>query len=259
MPSQESVSSEVRARTEFAAAVRTGIDALMTRCGYSRERAVHALLKELNRDTASEGKPTDDEVFTTMRKHRLGIDEANRAIIVSRAMRRELLNSTPVLDAIQRLICKISLDNILYESGEESSDCDEDQTEILPLIATIQKVPSSSPIHPSSTTTISSSNRKNSARSKKLTSPRKQPRNGRKGNTASTGSNSSASNSNNTNNNNTILVGRKRSIEDLDANTGTADLETKAANGRPPLRAAKRVHRASAAAVTGDASASAKK
>lgn len=62
MPSRESVSEEIRARTEFATAVRQGIDALMGRCGYSRERATLALLKELNRGSGPESKPTDDEV-----------------------------------------------------------------------------------------------------------------------------------------------------------------------------------------------------
>eukprot|EP00536_Pseudo-nitzschia_multiseries_P011540 jgi/Psemu1/308321/fgenesh1_kg.399_\ len=96
MPSRESVPEEIRARTEFVAAVRTGIDALMGRCGYSRERAVNSLLKELNRGpesgAATWGKPTDDEVFDAMRKHKLSIDEANRAVIVSRAARREMLS-----------------------------------------------------------------------------------------------------------------------------------------------------------------------
>jgi len=72
MPSRESVSEAIRARTEFATAVRTGIDALMGRCGFSRERATNALLKELNRGPAdcsslsSSSKPTDDEVRTTL-------------------------------------------------------------------------------------------------------------------------------------------------------------------------------------------------
>ncbi len=62
MPSRESVSEEVRAKTEFTTAVRNGIEALMGRCGYSRERATLALLKELNRGTGAESKPTDNEV-----------------------------------------------------------------------------------------------------------------------------------------------------------------------------------------------------
>jgi hypothetical protein len=63
MPSRESVSETIRARTEFITAVRTGIEALMGRCGYSRERATLVLLKELNRgENGPDSKPTDNEV-----------------------------------------------------------------------------------------------------------------------------------------------------------------------------------------------------
>jgi hypothetical protein len=72
MPSRESVSEEILARTEFTSAVRTGIDVLMGRLGYSRERATMALLKELNRGNGPESKPTDDEVrsFGAIEQHR---------------------------------------------------------------------------------------------------------------------------------------------------------------------------------------------
>jgi len=73
--------ASVVAAAEFTAAVRIGVDALMTNCGYSRERATTTLLKELNRTNCNSGssisnkscpnnrcgspihnKPTDDEV-----------------------------------------------------------------------------------------------------------------------------------------------------------------------------------------------------
>lgn len=76
--------ASVVAAAEFTAAVRIGVDALMTNCGYSRERATTALLKELNRTNCNSNnsgssisnkscpnnrcgspihnKPTDDEV-----------------------------------------------------------------------------------------------------------------------------------------------------------------------------------------------------
>jgi len=252
MPSRESVSEEIRARTEFTTAVRQGIEALMGRCGYSRERATLALLKELNRGNGPESKPTDDETFDTMRRHKLGLDEANRAIVVSRAMRRELLNkttNTPLspTEALQRLTSRLSLDNILYESGEDDSD-DDGQNEILPLkIPTVSRVPSSASINRSSssstasstntttTTTHSTSSSRKHARSKKNTSasPRKQMK----------ARNNSGSNSNTSN---TIIVGRKRSIEEIDSTSKTSEVETKAATGRPQLRASKRLHRSSA-------------
>ena len=224
-----------------------------------------------------------------MRKHRLGIEEASRAIVVSRAMRRELLARdrdgadknkkatatavTPV-EAIHRLISKMSLDNILYESGDDS---DYGQEELHPLaIPKINRgtVPSSSSINVSSTITTTPSNnnttnhtstRKNNARSKKITtaSPRKQVKtnHGR----ASRSKNGPVNNNNNNNisnnNNNNILVGRKRSIEDIDdSTTANAEVDAKIvanpadgnsnSNGngsRPPLRASKRLHRSSTA------------
>ena len=53
MPSSESVSDAVRAKMKFATAVRTAMDDLMVRCGYSRERATNALLKKISRESDS--------------------------------------------------------------------------------------------------------------------------------------------------------------------------------------------------------------
>lgn len=241
MPSRESVSEETRARKEFTTAVRKGIEALMSRCGFSRERATMSLLKELNRGNGPESKPTDDEVFGTMRRYNLGLDVANRAIVVSRAMKRELLsregqNATnpPIspTEAIQRLTLRLSLDKIMYESGEDDSD-DDGQNEIPPLkIPKVSRVPSSASINLSSSSSITSSNNtpthltsssRKHARSKKNSSPspRKQMKT-------------------------TIIVGRKRSIEEMDSTKQSSDVETKAATGRPQLRVSKRLHRSSA-------------
>jgi hypothetical protein len=41
------------AKTQFTLAVQIAIDALMNKCGYSRERATTALLKELNRSSST--------------------------------------------------------------------------------------------------------------------------------------------------------------------------------------------------------------
>lgn len=256
MPSRESVSEAIRARTEFTAAVRTGIDALMGRCGYSRERATLALLKELNRGSGPDCKPTDDEIFDIMRRHKLGLDEANRAIVVSRAMRRELLNQgdkrsssrrlTPT-EAIQKLTSRLSLDNILYESGEDDSD-DDGQNEILPLkIPKVSRV--SSPINVSTSSTNSntknhSGNIRKNNRSKKNTSssPRKQLKVNHIRNKVNANNNAS-------NTSNTIIVGRKRSIESMDGMDSTkqhVEVEAKAATSRSQLRPSKRMHRSSA-------------
>ncbi len=176
-----------------------------------------------------------------MRRYKLGLDEANRAIVVSRAMRREMLSQkamTPT-EAIQRLTSRLSLDNILYESGEDDSD-DDGQNEILPLnIPKISRVSSSASINLSSsssstsstnTTTHSTSSSRKHARSKK-TSPSKSKQ--MKANLIRTNSNNAT---------NTIIVGRKRSIEEIDSSKQSSEVETKAATGRPQLRASKRLH-----------------
>lgn len=235
---------------EFSAAVRTGMNALMGRCGYSRERATMALLRELNRGYGPDCKPTDDEIFDTMRRHKLGLDEATTALVVSRAVRRELLahddknnnqKITP-LEVIKRLTSKLALDNILYESGEDDSD-DDGQNEILPVkIPKFLGVPpssSSTTISSSSSITSNSSNSRKNIRSKKitLTSPRKQQK-----------TNHIRNKTSNSNNNNNILVGRKRSMEDMDPTTKqNAGVDAKAATSRPQLRASKRLHRSSTA------------
>ena len=47
------------AKSRFAEAVREGIDVLMTQCGFSRERATSALLRELAR---GEDRPQEGQV-----------------------------------------------------------------------------------------------------------------------------------------------------------------------------------------------------
>lgn len=248
MPSRESVSGTIRAKMEFTTAVRTGVNALMSRCGYSRERAVSALLKELNRGHGLDSKPTDDEIIDAMRRHNIGLDEATTALVVSRAMERELSirdnknNNTFISpsEAIHRLTSKLSLDNILYESGEDYSD-DDGHNEILPLkIPKFRRVSSSSSINVSSSTSTPNTgiSRKNSRNNKKnsIISPRKQAKNNR----SKTSINNSSSNN--------ILVGRKRSMEDMDSTQKqNSGVDAKAVASRPQLRASKRLHRSSTA------------
>ena len=59
MPSQESVTD---AKQKFINAVMEGTSVLMERCGYSRERATSALLRELSRGEFDVIRPTDEEV-----------------------------------------------------------------------------------------------------------------------------------------------------------------------------------------------------
>jgi hypothetical protein len=62
MPSQESITD---AKERFITAVMEGISVLMERCGYSRERATSALLRELSRGEFELIRPTDEEVSGT--------------------------------------------------------------------------------------------------------------------------------------------------------------------------------------------------
>jgi hypothetical protein len=58
MPCQESIAD---AKAAFVTAVSDGISTLMQQCGYSRDRAASALMRELSRGGDST-RPNDDEV-----------------------------------------------------------------------------------------------------------------------------------------------------------------------------------------------------
>lgn len=121
MPCHESISD---AKALFVSKVSEGISTLME-CGYSRERATNALMRELNRgESASSGRPNDEEIFEAMKRYNLGIEEATKAIVISRAMRRAMVSSETPAQAIELLATKISLSNLLYDSADDSSDDD---------------------------------------------------------------------------------------------------------------------------------------
>lgn len=56
-----------------------------------------------------------------MKRYHLGIEEATKAIVISRAMRRAMSASESPAHAIELLASKISLANLLYDSADESS------------------------------------------------------------------------------------------------------------------------------------------
>jgi hypothetical protein len=91
------------------------------------------------------------QMFQTMKNYGLGIEEATRALIVRKAFQREILagdepgkSSTTTtspgvnkiaVNAIEKLISKVSLDNLLYESdssADMNSDSDEERLSIRP-------------------------------------------------------------------------------------------------------------------------------
>lgn len=63
-----------------------------------------------------------------MRKHNLGIEDATRALVVSRAIRSDFSRSSALTPAaaIEQLISKISIDNILYDSSDDEVFSDDD-------------------------------------------------------------------------------------------------------------------------------------
>jgi len=115
MPCEQSIAA---AKATFVSKVSEGITALMS-CGYSRERATNALMRELNRGDAL-ARPSSQEVFETMRRYHIGSEDATKAIVVSKAMKRAMQASETPTQAIEVLSKKISLSTLLYDS------CDED-------------------------------------------------------------------------------------------------------------------------------------
>jgi hypothetical protein len=122
MPCQESIAD---AKATFVSAVSEGIFTLMHQCGYSRDRATSALMRELNRG-GEHTRPSDEEIFDSMRRYNLGIEEATKTIIISRAMRRAMVDSKSPAEAIELLASKISLRNLLYDSSDEDPTSDDD-------------------------------------------------------------------------------------------------------------------------------------
>ncbi|CAJ1950596.1 unnamed protein product [Cylindrotheca closterium] len=149
MPCEQSIAS---AKATFVSKVSEGITALMT-CGYSRERATNALVRELNRGDSS-ARPTDEEVFDTMRRYHIGSEDATKALTVSKAMRRALQLSESPAHAIENLSQKISMSTLLYDS------CDEDvESPIRPELR-VEPVVSTRKLRRSSRSTRSKAGRK---------------------------------------------------------------------------------------------------
>lgn len=66
------------------------------------------------------------QIFDTMTRYNLGIEEATKIIIVNRALRRAIADSGSPAKAIELLAAKISLGNLLYDSSDEDPTSDED-------------------------------------------------------------------------------------------------------------------------------------
>jgi len=124
MPCKESI---LNAKASFVAAVSDGIDTLIQQCGYSRDRATSALMRELSRGDST--RPSDKEIFDTMAQYSLGIEEASKTIIVSRALRRAMSTASPA-KAIEHLASQIAVKRLLYDSSEEDPTSEDEYLQI---------------------------------------------------------------------------------------------------------------------------------
>jgi hypothetical protein len=174
-----------------------------------------------------------------MKKYNLGIEEATRVILVSRAVRREWSRCSTLTPtrAIQQLTFKISLDSILYESSSSDDDLASDDDEHYRLSA-IREELRVDPLHDKSMSTsrasapsttknsnrsFDSEVRKNNARKRQSTqqqsSPRKASKQILRSSSSSIISSSSAAVSStsrgSTKGTPTIVAGRKRSVDEI--------------------------------------------
>lgn len=187
MPSQESVTD---AKQKFINAVMEGTSVLMERCGYSRERATSALLRELSRGEFDVIRPTDEEIFESMKQNGLGIDEARKALTVHKALRRAMEANASAAEAIHNLASKIAVSNLMYESSDEDpTDQEQPEMRIEPLSSLDRQLSSGSRIKPAAAT---STRKQKAAGLNKFAKTKKTP------------------------NNNTKATGRKRSIDEVE-------------------------------------------
>jgi len=74
------------------------------------------------------------QIFDTMRRYGLGIEEASRTIVVSRALRRAMdAHETPAR-AIEHLASKIAVKRLLYDSSEEDPTSEDECAPINPKL-----------------------------------------------------------------------------------------------------------------------------
>ncbi|KAG7367507.1 hypothetical protein IV203_030178 [Nitzschia inconspicua] len=211
------------------------MDALMNHCGYSRERAALVLLRELQRSSGGSStrsrtvqaiRPTDDEMFEVMKRYGLGMEEATKALIVSKAFQKELgsFGQTIRLDesvdavrcAVDSLISRLSLDTILYESdssADMNSDVEEEKLSIRPELRI-------NPVSTSNSNTVSTHRKPSQQKSQKIckhfpttTNPGKEcaSKNNIKATTVKSLNTSSSSSSSSF----SLSTGRKRKMEEV--------------------------------------------
>eukprot|EP00525_Craspedostauros_australis_P002791 CAMPEP_0198117566 /NCGR_PEP_ID=MMETSP1442-20131203/18584_1 /TAXON_ID= /ORGANISM="Craspedostauros australis, Strain CCMP3328" /LENGTH=297 /DNA_ID=CAMNT_0043775643 /DNA_START=548 /DNA_END=1441 /DNA_ORIENTATION=+ len=132
------------AKQAFLDAVSQSVTMLTTDYGYSHDRAIASLLREISRSEAT--LPTTSEVFAMMKSKGYGIQQAKKILTVEKAMERLMKVHANPASAIKALTQRISFANLLNESymGDETSSTSGSATVIMPN-STASSSASSSP------------------------------------------------------------------------------------------------------------------
>jgi hypothetical protein len=110
------------AQARFMQAVSQAITKLINECGYSRERATAALLRELGRGDGGLLEQDEEHVFDTMTTFSLGVEDASHALVVSRALQRLMKErSLSAVEAIDDLSSKLNATKLI-SCGQDSEE-----------------------------------------------------------------------------------------------------------------------------------------
>mmetsp|Transcript_32224 Transcript_32224/g.58277 ORF Transcript_32224/g.58277 Transcript_32224/m.58277 type:complete len:255 (+) Transcript_32224:152-916(+) len=110
------------AQARFMQAVSQAITKLINECGYSRERAIAALLRELGRGDGGLLEQDEEHVFDTMTTFSLGVEDASHALVVSRALQRLMKErSLSAVEAIDDLSSKLNTTKLI-SCGQDSEE-----------------------------------------------------------------------------------------------------------------------------------------
>jgi len=111
LPAGHSDRSLSSAKARFMDTVSDGVEELTRRCGFSRERAANTLLRELSRGDVS---LSDDEVFHMMRTQGVGMEDARKALTISKAVLRAMKdNGGLAVQAIDDLTSRLNIVSLL--------------------------------------------------------------------------------------------------------------------------------------------------
>jgi len=124
------------AKANFMEAVNLRIDELMCCEGYSRDHATRTLIREIGREVNA---PTETEIFQIMEVNGLGLDDAVRALIVSKAVQRSMTElGLSAIEAIDDLTAKLNIKNILNKSSTSITHQEEQEVGLKRVLRPLQ-------------------------------------------------------------------------------------------------------------------------